>query len=87
MRKAPDSEREWHTEPITLIWAIHQEYGAKMRVREYAVKNEIEVRVDNLDLLSEVLDAAGAVKTSDTLSISPNQIEFRSFVTLTAAIR
>jgi uncharacterized protein YggE len=45
-------------------------------VREYSVKNEIEVRVDNLDLLSEVLDAAGAVKTSDTLSVSVAGLRF-----------
>jgi uncharacterized protein YggE len=50
--------------------------GAKKRVREYAVRNEIEVRVDNLDLLSEVLDAAGAVKTSDTLSVSIEGLRF-----------
>jgi len=50
--------------------------GVKKRVKEYAVRNEIEVRVDNLDLLSEVLDAAGAVKTSDTLSVSIEGLRF-----------
>jgi uncharacterized protein YggE len=49
---------------------------AKKRVREYAVRNEIEVRVDNLDILSEVLDAAGAVKTSGTLSVSIEGLRF-----------
>jgi uncharacterized protein YggE len=50
--------------------------GVRKRVREYAVRNEIEVRVDNLDLLSEVLDAAGTVKTSDTLSVSIEGLRF-----------
>lgn len=64
------------TSGFSLEPQTEEEYGAKVRVREYSVKNEIEVRVDNLDLLGEVLDAAGAVKTSDTLSVSVAGLRF-----------
>src|SRR6185295_16682679 len=50
--------------------------GAKVRTREYAVRNEIEVRIDNLDLLGDVLDAAASVKTSGTLSVSITEMRF-----------
>jgi uncharacterized protein YggE len=55
---------------------MEMEYGAKVRVREYAVRNQIEVRVDSVDLLSEVLDAAGSVKTSDTVAVSVTGLRF-----------
>jgi len=64
------------TSSFSLEPQTEEEYGAKVRVREYSAKNEIEVRVDNLDLLSEVLDAAGTVKTSDTLSVSVAGLRF-----------
>lgn len=64
------------TSSFSLEPQVEEEYGAKIRVREYAVRNEIEVRVDNLDILTEVLDAAGSVKTSDTLSVSIAGLRF-----------
>lgn len=64
------------TSSFSLEPQVEEQYGAKVRVREYAVRNEIEVRVDNVDVLSEVLDAAGAVKTSDTLSVSIAGLRF-----------
>jgi uncharacterized protein YggE len=50
--------------------------GAKVRTREYAVRNEIEVRIDSLDLLGDVLDAAASVKTSGSLSVSITEMRF-----------
>ena len=64
------------TSSFSLEPQSEESYGARVRVREYAVKNEIEIRVDNLDLLGEVLDAATAAKTSDTLSVSVSGLRF-----------
>jgi uncharacterized protein YggE len=50
--------------------------AGKMRVKEYVLRNEIDVRVDNLDLLGDVLDAAGSVKTAGSLSVAIGNVRF-----------
>jgi uncharacterized protein len=50
--------------------------GTRSRVRDYVAHNEIEVRVDNVDQVSDVIDAAGSVKTSATLMVAISGIRF-----------
>jgi uncharacterized protein YggE len=50
--------------------------GTRNRVNGYVVHNEIEVRVDNIDQIGDVIDAAGSVKTSGTLSVSISNVRF-----------
>jgi uncharacterized protein len=50
--------------------------GTRSRIRDYLAHNEIEVRVDNIDQLSDVIDAAGSVRTSTTLTVAISGIRF-----------
>jgi len=48
----------------------------KSRLNGYLVRNEISVRIDNIDRVSDVIDAAGSVRTSSTLSVSIAGVRF-----------
>jgi uncharacterized protein len=50
--------------------------GTRSRIRDYVAHNEIEVRVDNIDQVSDVIDAAGSVRTSTTLTVAISGIRF-----------
>lgn len=50
--------------------------GKQSRPGDYVARNEIDVRVDNLDVLSAVLDAAGSVRTTDSLFVSITGVRF-----------
>ena len=50
--------------------------GTRSRIRDYLAHNEIEVRVDNIDQVSDVIDAAGAVRTTPTLTVAISGVRF-----------
>jgi uncharacterized protein YggE len=50
--------------------------GKQSRPGDYVARNEIDVRVDNLDVLSAVLDAAGSVRTTGNLFVSITGVRF-----------
>jgi len=50
--------------------------GARSRIREYVAHNQIEVRVDNIDQVSDVIDAAASVKTSLILTAAISSVRF-----------
>ena len=51
-------------------------YGTRNKIREYAAHHQIEVRVDNIDQVSDVIDAATSVKTSLILTASISSVRF-----------
>jgi uncharacterized protein YggE len=50
--------------------------GKQSRPGDYVARNQIDVRVDNLDVLSAVLDAAGSVRTTGNLLVSITGVRF-----------
>jgi uncharacterized protein YggE len=50
--------------------------GGRSRINGYVVHNQIEVRVDNIDQVSEVIDAAASVKTSLVLTVGISSVRF-----------
>lgn len=50
--------------------------GTRSKIREYVAHNQIEVRVDNIDQISDVIDAAASVKTSLILTASISSVRF-----------
>jgi len=48
----------------------------RARVKDYLARNEINVRVDNLDLIGDVLDSAGSLKTPASSSIAIGGLRF-----------
>src|SRR5262245_40206598 len=50
--------------------------GTRSRIRDYLAHNEIEVRADNIDQVSDVIDAAGSVRTTPALSVAISGIRF-----------
>jgi hypothetical protein len=50
--------------------------GGRSRITGYVVHNQIEVRVDNIDQVSEVIDAAASVKTSLVLTVAISSVRF-----------
>jgi len=50
--------------------------GTRNQIRGYLVHNQIDVRVDNIDKVSDVIDAAGSQKTSGVLSVTISGVRF-----------
>jgi uncharacterized protein YggE len=50
--------------------------GTRSRIRDYVAHNQIDVRVDNIDQVSEVIDAAASVKTSLILTVAITNVRF-----------
>jgi uncharacterized protein YggE len=63
------------TSSFSLLPQMEYDYG-RVRVREYAARNVIEVRVGALDILGEVFDAAGSLKTPNSVSLTVEGVRF-----------
>ncbi len=50
--------------------------GGRSRITGYVVHNQIEVRVDNIDQVSEVIDATASIKTSLVLTVAISSVRF-----------
>jgi uncharacterized protein YggE len=50
--------------------------GTRSRIRDYVAHNQVDVRVDSIDQVSEVIDAAASVKTSLILTVAITNVRF-----------
>jgi uncharacterized protein len=50
--------------------------GTRSRISGYVVRNEIEVRVDSIDKVSDVIDATASLRTSNTLTVTISNVRF-----------
>ena len=50
--------------------------GTRSRIIGYVVRNEIEVRVDNIEKVTDVIDTTASLKTSSTLTVTISNVRF-----------